>query len=215
MIPVVPAIIPKSQADLQDKLTTLVFSPEIHVDVVDGKFTSGASWPCDPTGDPAALKLYLDDFTLEVDMMVVNPLPVAVDWITAGADMLVFHIETIDLDNFKSFADFTHVTTSVACHGDTPITTLLSYAEYADAIQLMGIKEIGTQGQPFLESVLEAIKTVKQAYPDKPITVDGSINTDTIAKVIAAGADRVIVGSAITLQPNPYQAYRALQALIK
>jgi len=129
--------------------------------------------------------------------------------------MLVFHTETIDLDNFKNFIDFTHVTIAVACHGDTPIETLLEYAQYADAVQLMGIKQIGVQGEPFDESVLQTIALVKESYPDKPLTVDGSVNSDTIARIVSAGADRVIVGSAITLQADPLAAYSALQRLIK
>lgn len=215
MIPIVPAIIPKSQDHLLQTLEQLAFSSEVHVDVVDGQFTPSVSWPCDPTGDPVAIKKATDAFTLEIDLMLQNPLPAAVDWVTAGADMLVFHVETIDLENFKNFAEFTHITLSVACHGDTSIDTLLAYAQYADAVQLMGISHIGVQGQPFDEQVLTNIQTVKTTYPDKPITVDGSVNADTIERIVQAGADRVIVGSAITLTENPYTAYQSLHSLIK
>jgi ribulose-phosphate 3-epimerase len=215
MIPVVPAVIPTTKEHLLEQVERLAFSPELHIDVVDGKFTPEAAWPCIPAGDPPALKDQLDTFTLEVDLLIENPLPAAVDWITAGADMLVFHLETIDLENFKNFVTFTHITISIAFHGDTPLATLLEYAEHADAVQLMGIKEIGAQGQPFDETILETIAQVKAAFPDKPITVDGSINSDTIERVVAAGADRVIVGSAITLQAEPYAAYEALIKLIK
>ena len=215
MIPIVPAIIPTSDDDVITQINRLAFSPELHLDVCDGEFTSQPSWPCDPSGYPVVLKDELDLFTLEVDLMVMNPLLAAVDWITAGADMLVFHIETVDLDNFKNFSKYTNVTTSVSCHGDTPIDTLFEYAQYADAVQLMGIKQIGAMGQPFDDTVLQTIKLVKQAYPDKPITVDGSVNADTIKRVVDAGADRVIVGSAVTLQDQPYVAYESLQALIK
>lgn len=215
MIPIVPAIIPMSAQMLTEQLARLTFSREVHVDVVDGKFTPSVSWPHEPTGDPVAVKSATDQFTLEVDLMIENPLPAAVDWMTAGADMLVFHLETISLDNFKNFADFTHVTVGISAHGDTPIATLLEYAQYADQIQLMGIKQIGSQGQPFDEAVLTTIATVKAAYPEKPITVDGSVNEHTIAQIVAAGADRVIVGSGITLQDEPQVAYEALQALIK
>jgi ribulose-phosphate 3-epimerase len=215
MIPIVPAIIPTSQENLLEGFVKLAFAAEVHVDIVDGKFTPIASWPCNPTGDPVSVKDEADMFTLEVDLMVENPLPAAVDWVTAGADMLVFHVETIDLENFKNFAEFTHITSSIACHGATPIETLLEYAQYADGVQLMGIKEIGAQGQPFDESVLDTIQVVKHAFPDKPITVDGSVNANTITRIVEAGADRVIVGSAITLQADPYKAYETLIGLIK
>ena len=213
MIPVVPAIIPKSEAHLLETLPQLAFSTEVHIDVVDGRFTPSVSWPCDPTGDPVTIKEHTDKFTLEVDLMIENPLPAAVDWITAGADMLVLHVETVEFENFKNFAEYTHVTLGVACHGDTPLETLLQYAEHVDCVQLMGIAEIGAQGQPFDPRVLTTIAEVKRAYPDKPITVDGSVNQDTIAQIVAAGADRVIVGSAITLQTDPLTAYENLRSL--
>jgi len=215
MIPIVPAIIPTSRENLIESFQKVAFSSEVHVDVVDGVFTPSVSWPYSPVGDPVSIKDEADVFTLEVDLMVQNPLPSAVDWVTAGADMLVFHVETIDLENFKNFVEFTHITISIASHGDTPIDTLLQYAQYADGVQLMGIKEIGSQGQPFNETVLETIKSIKQAYPEKPVTVDGSINSETIKRVVDAGADRLIVGSAITLQPEPYAAYESLRELIK
>ena len=215
MIPIVPAVIPASEAVLIKQLERLSFSPEVHVDVVDGKFTPSVSWPCSPSGDPMQVKDAADRFTLEVDLMVEDPLVPAADWITAGADMLVFHVETLSLDNFKSIAEYTHVTIGVTCHGDTPIATLLEYAAFADYIQLMGIKQIGAQGQPFDESVLETIATVKASYPSKPLTVDGSVNLNTIERIVAAGANRVIVGSAVTLQDDPQAAHQALQAVIK
>ena len=83
-----------------------------------------------------------------------------------------------------------------------------------DCIQLMGIAEIGAQGQPFDESVIEKIQTVKQRFPHKPITIDGSVNADTIVRLKEAGADRFIVGSAITLQEDPYAAHQSLHMLI-
>jgi len=214
MIPIVPALIPADEAAVRHTLERLAFANEIHLDVVDGAFVPSVSWPYQPAGEPTAVKPYTDQFTLEVDLMVVDPLPAAVNWITAGADMLVFHCETLTLENFKNFEEYTHVTVSICAHGDTPVSTLLEYAEYADGVQLMGIHEIGAQGLPFDEAVIEKISEVKAAYPDKPVTVDGSVNHDTVARLVAAGADRLIVGSAITLQPDPAAAHTALQSPI-
>jgi len=78
----------------------------------------------------------------------------------------------------------------------------------------MGIYQIGAQGQPFDATVLEKIAAVQAAYPEKSITIDGSVNEHTIVQLKEAGADRFIVGSAITLQPDPEAAYQALSVLI-
>jgi pentose-5-phosphate-3-epimerase len=214
MIPIVPAFIPQSEAEAIETIQALRFSPEVHLDVVDGKLTPTISWPYEPVGQSMAIKDYSDQFSLEVDLMVVDPLSAAVDWVTTGADRLVFHVETISLENFKNFEAFTHVSVGISAHGDTPVSTLIEYAQFADYIQLMGIHEIGAQGQPFDDTVFEKITAVKAAYPEKSVTVDGSVNEHTIAKLAAAGADRFIVGSAITLQPDPAAAHKTLSLLI-
>jgi len=214
MIPIVPALIPTSESDVRKTLGHIGFSHEIHLDVVDGQFVQNTSWPYDPAGMPQDVSAYTNQFTLEVDLMTSDPLTAAVNWITAGADMLVFHLETISLENFKGIEAYTHISAGISAHGDTTIDALLEYAQYADYIQLMGINEIGAMKQPFDDSVLDKIAEIKRAFPNKSITIDGSVNGDTIKRLAEAGADRFIVGSAITLQEDPQAAHAALSALI-
>ena len=214
MIPIVPAIIPKSAEQIIKLLPELKFSPEIHIDVVDGKFVPFTSWPYEPKGEPSEVHTTTDSFTLEVDLMVSNPLEAADAWIKAGADMLVFHTETIDLQAFKRFVGSVKISVGISALNDTPLSVLESYAVFADYIQLMGIAEIGTQGQAFDERVLERITTLKKLFPRLSITIDGSVNEKTIAKLRAAGADRFICGSSIVDALQPYVAYTELQKLI-
>lgn len=214
MIPIVPAIIPKSLAELKDVLPSVAFSPEVHVDVVDGKFVPFSSWPYDPVGEPIQVKESTDSFTLEVDLMVEDTINAAKDWILAGADMLVFHVENTTLDQFSFFTERHNVTVSISALNDTPLETLLPYLEWADSIQLMGIAKIGAQGQPFDERIFERIKFLKTSYPNLPITVDGSVNKETIVRLKEAGVDRFICGSAIVKAEEPQLAYRELQTLI-
>lgn len=212
--PIVPAIIPASRDEIVKFAELLSFSRELQLDLVDGKFVSSVCWPYDPVGDPMSVKTFLDAYTLEVDLMVVDPIPAAAEWIKAGADMLVFHIETLDLETFKNFADSTNVSIGASAHGDTSLDKLSEYIEHADYIQLMGIYEIGAQGLPFDEGVLGKIEELKRRFPDKSITIDGSVNANTIKRLREAGADRFICGSAISLQPDPEAAHAALSALI-
>lgn len=214
MIPIVPALIPKSAEQIKTVLPSLNFSPEIHIDVVDGKFVPFTSWPYEPTGMPKSVKSTTDCFTLEVDLMVENPLEAADAWLEAGADMLVFHVETIDLSAFKRFVESTKISIGISALNDTPLEVFIPYIEIADYIQLMGIAKIGAQGQPFDERVLERITELKRLFPKHPITIDGSVNKNTIAKIAKGGADRFICGSAIVAAPEPHLAYNELQALI-
>lgn len=212
--PVVPAVIPHSVEAVKEYAQTLHFSPEFHLDLVDGNFVEAKSWPYEPAGEASEVGQVLSKYTLEVDLMVADPVRAAREWIDAGADMLVFHIETIPLQTFQHFAESTNISIGVSLHGDTSLDTFEEYLQYADAIQLMGIREIGAQGLPFDEKVLERIEYLKQKFPTLPLTVDGSVNPDTIVRLKEAGADRFIVGSAIVLQDNPKEAHAHLSSLI-
>ncbi|MEK7639483.1 MAG: hypothetical protein AAB388_04970 [Patescibacteria group bacterium] len=213
-IPIVPAVIPNSAEEIKELTKILRFSRELHLDLVDGVFVKNTSWPFNPSGDARMVKAHTDAFTLEVDLMVANPLPVAEEWIAAGADMLVFHIETITLEAFTRFTTHTSVSLGVSLHGATPLEALFPYIAHADYIQLMGIYEIGSQGQPFDEAVLAKITVLKQQFPHKPIHVDGSVNKNTVLKLKQAGANRLVCGSAIVKQPDPEAAYHELRTLV-
>lgn len=212
--PIVPAVIPKSETEVKSLAEQLTFSREFHLDLVDGKFVPTVSWPYSPEGDPLSVKHYLDVYTLEVDLMVAKPVVAANEWIVAGADMVVFHLETLELETFKNFTENTSVSVGISAHGDTAFERLVEYAQFADYIQLMGIYEIGSQGQPFYDGVFKQIEELKRIFPDKSITVDGSVNKDTIRRLFNAGVDRFIVGSAIVLQEDPEAAHAHLQSLI-
>lgn len=215
IIPIVPAVIPKTEAELIAFTKTLRFSHEFHLDLVDGNFVPSVSWPYEPWGEPIALKPHTDSYTLEVDLMVTDPYNAAKAWIKAGADMLVFHIESIDLASFIDMATYNpNVSMGVSLHGDTPLEKLYEYIPHAEYVQLMGIHTIGLQGQPFAEDTLSKIAEIKSRFPQVPVSVDGSVNRETIQKIVTAGADRLIVGSAIVQQSDPQAAYQDLRSLI-
>lgn len=211
MKPIVPAIIPQSAGELKETLGQLKFSPEIHVDVVDGKFVPFVSWPYEPIGSPAEVKQSTDSYTLEVDLMVEDPVSAAKEWIKAGADMLVFHVETISYDDFLDFASTTSISIGISALNDTPLQVFKPYIKVADAIQLMGIAKIGAQGLPLDERVFDRIEELKREFPHHPITVDGSVNMETIKRLDEAGVDRFICGSAIVGAHDPLLAYQKLK----
>ena len=69
----------------------------------------------------------------------------------------------------------------------------------------------GFDGGHFVESVVEKIRNFHDNYPDMPIVVDGSVNPDTIPKLIAAGASEFVVGSYIWQSQDIGQAIKKLQ----
>ncbi len=213
-ISIVPALIPTTEAEVVSATGALLFARELQIDVVDGVFVPTVSWPYNPLGEPVAVKPHTDRYTLEIDLMVANPIAAANAWVKAGADMLVFHVESLSLEAFKRFKEHTTVSIGVAFHGDTPLETFLPYVEEADYIQVMGVETIGAQGQVFDTKTIEKVALLRQRFPNYSITVDGGVNADTIQSLKKAGADRFIAGSAIVKQADPRAAYEALKALV-
>ena len=214
MIPLVPAFIPNSATEARAILTALSFTNEVHLDVVDGEFVPFVSWPLAPQGDPGEVKALTDRFTLEVDLMVSDPIPLAERFVASGADIIVFHVETISPSALKRFADNNPVSVVVSLHNQTDLKILSEYRAFTDGVQLMGIAQIGSQGQPFDARVLERIVQIKHQYPDWLVSVDGSVKRETIPSLVEAGAERLICGSAIVKAPDPEKAYRSLLELI-
>lgn len=213
MIPIVPAIIPKTKDEVVRAANELAFSNEFHLDVVDGVFVPFVSWPYQPTGEAKEVGPYTDSYTLEVDLMVASPVPAARVWREAGADMLVFHVETISLEDFMYATALENCSYGISALNGTDYSVLKPYLQYADYVQIMGIAEIGAQGQGFDERVFLRIKEVRKDFPYMPITVDGSVNKETIKRLVEAGVDRLICGSAITKAEDKEKAYRELLAL--
>ncbi len=214
---------PKSFDDLHEDMSLVTgFVPMVQIDVMDGVFVQNKSWPymqkngadqLDPDFDQIVKEEapfpYWEELDFEVDLMVANPVEVAQDWITAGAKRLIIHIES-----FKTPADavaafqqlkkqlplkdsFLYTEIGVALNPSTPNEALEPILEYVDFVQFMGIEKIGYQGQPFDERVLEKISSLRAARPNVTISVDGSVNFDTAPRLVAAGANRLAIGSAI------------------
>lgn len=214
--PIVPAIIPTSFEDLESQIKKIMHLAEVHIDVVDGVFVPALSWPyTEENAIPARALSLLAPFSLEVDLMVEDQIGGARAWLQAGADQLVFHAEVITPYELEQFITEHDVTVGIAAGNDVPLTKLYEYFSFVDYVQVMGIKEIGTQGQPFDVRMFERIAELRKDFPAMPISVDGSMNKETLPHIAKLNLSRIIVGSAIMGQSDPLAAYHALTTLIQ
>lgn len=212
---IIPALIPASAAHVAETLARLSFASAVQIDVVDGVFASPASWPYDPRGSVAEVAAALAPFAVEVDLMVEDGINAARAWHRAGARRFVFHIEALEHpDALRDFTSETGATVGCALANDTAMDALAPFIGACDFIQLMGIKTIGMQQQPFDDRVLPRIRAVHRAYPHLSIAVDGSVNEETLPRLRQAGAERFVVGSAILAAKSPEAAFHSLSRLV-
>lgn len=215
MTPIVPAIIPTSKKNLDETLQLVSpFTREVQVDIVDGEFVPFTSWPYDEKGSVQELKEYTDNFLIEVDLMLNNPEEVIMNYVETKVRRIVIHLEsTTKLSDIIAIRKEYDFKLGLSINNDTPLEVLLENIDSADYVQLMGIAKIGSQGQPFDIRVLERIQELKKRYPNLLISIDGSVNFDTVSKLAHAGADRCVSGSAILKHENPYEAFNSLVSL--
>lgn len=211
--PIVPAIIPQSFADLTAQIKKISHLPEVHVDVVDGVFVPYISWPYIDSAIVSGARSLLAPFSLEVDLMVEDQLAAAGAWVLAGADLLVFHAEVITPAQLERFCTEHTVTVGIAAGNDFPLEQLASYFPFVEYVQVMGIAQIGAQGQSFDERAFDRVAWIRDHYPALRISIDGSMNATTLPRVLPLKLDRIIVGSAIMGQPDPLAAYHTLSVL--
>lgn len=208
---IIPAILPKSEADLRDKLALLDFAVHLQIDVVDGKFDDDISWPYEPAGEIADVKDLFLKHTVEVDLMTNEPIAAGIEWLRAGASSLIVHIESMgkpeEILELKKEFDFE---LGYAIGNDTELQSLYPLIENTNFVQMMGIKEIGAQGQPFDIRVLERVSTLRSLYPALDISIDGGVALDTIESLKRVGANRFVVGSAILNAEEPQVMFNQL-----
>jgi ribulose-phosphate 3-epimerase len=149
--------------------------------------------------------------------MVADPHNIGCDFIRAGAQRIIAQWES-----FHSAEEVRGVVDSWESRGavvglsilvPTDIEQLLAYVASDSrivSIQIMSIDPIGMQGRPFDTRAIARIKEVRARFPHLEISVDGSMNAQSIPVVLHAGATRTVVGSAVSKQPYPPEAYAAL-----
>lgn len=215
MSPIVPAVIPQTLESLTDFCKKVrLLTHEVQVDIVDGQFVPFRSWPYNEDDKVADIKELAEHFLIEVDLMIKAPEERIEAYLSAGVRRAVVHIESTtnlrDIHQLKQKYDFR---LGLSLNNDTELEKLIGVIEYADYVQCMGIAEIGAQGQPFDERVLNRIRELKQKFPSLLVSVDGSVNMDTLQNIIEAGAERCAVGSALLQSENMQKTYNEMCGL--
>ncbi len=221
MSEIIPAILPKDFNELEEKIGLINgFTKIVQVDICDGQFVPNATWPykkhddsfeklkCEELGLPG-----WDSINYEFDLMVNKPETVVGDWVSAGATRIIIHAEA-EGDIADAIARLEgKVEIGLAFNIETSFDLAETYKDKIQFIQCMGIDQIGFQGQKFDPKVIEKIKEAKTKFPNLSVSVDGGVSMDSAPQLIVAGADSLVVGSAIFDSDNAIDAIRVFKRL--
>ena len=167
----------------------------IHLDVMDGHFVPNLTF------GPPVIRSIRDHSKKPFDahLMVTNPDKLLEEYVNAGVDMITVHKEvTPHLDRTLKRIRELGCKAGVSINPATSISGLEFLLDKLDLILVMTVNP-GFGGQVFIESSLNKIRLVKELVKGKPIKiqVDGGINEIVAPRVIDAGADVIVAGSAI------------------
>ncbi|MBX9672494.1 MAG: ribulose-phosphate 3-epimerase [Candidatus Obscuribacterales bacterium] len=185
----------------------------IHVDVMDGHFVPNLTigWPV-----VQAIRK-TTNLPLDCHLMIQNPDLYLENFAEAGADYITVHEEACPhLERTLSHIRKLGKKAGVALNPHTSQDTLHYVSHVLDLVLVMSVNP-GFGGQNFIEAVIPKISKLKAMFAangrdDILISVDGGINNQTAAKVLAQGADVLVAGKTIYGAADPAQAIRELKA---
>ncbi len=233
-VEIIPAILSTSYEDITRKVAAVSeVAPWIQLDIVDGEYGTQKTWPFLSLADKDLAALVHEEATLpqwedvsfEFDLMVKNPRALADTFVTAGASRIIVHYGSfvdnnereVFLREFKNKYNMPEPLTvelGLAVGFETPIEDIQKYIEYLDCIEIMGIKDVGAQGEPFAQGTIEKVRKCRELFPEMVISVDGGVREEYVEPLIEAGVNRLVIGSAIWSSSDPEGEYEHLKNLV-
>ena len=168
----------------------------VHVDVMDGHFVPNITIGPDVV---KAIKPHASR-PLDVHLMIAPVDSYITAFAEAGANIITFHPEAGPHPHRTAQAiRAAGCRVGVSLNPATPLAALDHMLDLVDLVLVMSVNP-GFGGQSFITSQLEKISELRQlidaAGRDIELEVDGGVNRETAAQVIAAGANVLVAGTA-------------------
>ncbi|HEY6561517.1 MAG TPA: ribulose-phosphate 3-epimerase [Polyangiaceae bacterium] len=213
---IAPSILSADLARLGDEVRDVerAGADWIHVDVMDGRFVPNI------TLGPVVVQAVrrATQLPLDVHLMIVEPERYVQAFAEAGADVISVHVEASThlqrtLAEVRRFGK----RAGVVLNPHTSEASLEYVLDDVDLILIMSVNP-GFGGQKFLPAVLPKIEALRRAIDRRGLNisleVDGGVAPDTVRRVVDAGANVLVAGSAVFGKPDRRAAIEAIRAAV-
>lgn len=181
----------------------------VHCDIMDGHFVPNISYgiPIVKAVRPATKKV------VDCHLMIEHPELYVEAFAAAGADMITVHQEAcVHLDRQVAQIHDLGCKAGVALNPATPVETLVDILHAVDMVLIMSVNP-GFGGQKLIPRALDKVRRLRALAPDLLIQVDGGVNAETGAQLVAAGANVLVAGSYVFGAAEPREAIHSLYTL--
>ena len=168
----------------------------LHFDVMDGSFVPNISF-----GQDMALRAATCGLPVDVHLMIVNPERYIDAFAAAGAKVITVHAEAVNhlhraLQQIRAAGCLAGVALNPATSPEC-----LRYVMGDFDLALVMTVNPGYGGQKLIPACIGKVAEVRgmltRANLDAVVEVDGGVNLETAPKLVAAGADMLVAGSAL------------------
>jgi ribulose-phosphate 3-epimerase len=183
----------------------------LHVDVMDGHFVPNIT-----IGLPVVKSLAAATrLPIDAHLMISEPGRYAQQFVEAGAKMVSVHVEAdAHLHRTLMAIKAAGAQAGVAVNPATPLSDIEEALGFADYILIMSVNP-GFGGQRFISPALGKVRRLRRMIDDRgldvKIEIDGGVDLNNVAEIVAAGAEILVAGSAIFGAADPQEATRLMR----
>ncbi len=169
----------------------------LHLDVMDGAFVPSLSF-----GMPVLASLRKkSSLFFDTHLMIEDPDRYLEAFAKAGADLITVHAEAVThLDRTVRAVKNLGLKAGVALNPATPLSVLDWILPELDLVLLMTVNP-GFGGQSYIPYCDEKIRAMRKRITElglsADIEVDGGVNLKNVGRILDAGANVIVAGSAV------------------